>query len=309
MERFYPLTFAENRHNALWGSEAWEISGHPSSPSVVAEGAFAGRTLDDIAAEFGRAFMGERAPSATSFPLLFKVIDARSRLSVQVHPSEATQPLTGGEPKTEMWRVISGSGPIFAGLKPGTTSETVAENVQSGRFEESLVRHQARPGLTLFIPGGLVHAIGEDVVLYEVQQSSNTTFRLYDWGRVDANGKPRELHVASALKAIDYTLPTPDGDVSLLQLPLCGGRRRSEGGRPARHFHRALHRGRAQKRSRACELRRLHSCARNGFRDNAWRVTDGRARTCREGPYGPRMVRRSASLFQGVQPHGPSLPA
>ena len=210
MERFYPLTFAENRHNALWGSEAWEISGHPSSPSVVAEGAFAGRTLDAIAAEFGRAFMGERAPSETAFPLLFKVIDARSRLSVQVHPSEATCPLTGGEPKTEMWRVISGSGPIFAGLKPGTTSETVAENVLSGRFEESLVRHQARPGLTLFIPGGLVHAIGEDVVLYEVQQSSNTTFRLYDWGRVDANGKPRELHVDSALKAIDYSLPPPE---------------------------------------------------------------------------------------------------
>ena len=210
MESFYPLTFKENRHDALWGSEAWEISGHPSSPSVVAEGPFAGRALDEIAAEFGRSFMGERAPSATAFPLLFKVIDARSRLSVQVHPSEATRPLTGGEPKTEMWRVISGGGPIFAGLKPGTTSETVAENVLSGRFEESLVRHQARAGLTLFIPGGLVHAIGEDVVLYEVQQSSNTTFRLYDWGRVDANGKPRELHVDSALKAIDYSLPPPE---------------------------------------------------------------------------------------------------
>lgn len=210
MERFYPMTFEENRHGALWGSEAWEISGHPSSPSVVAEGAFAGRTLADVAAEFGRAFMGARAPSATAFPLLFKVIDARSRLSVQVHPSEATRPLTGGEPKTEMWRVISGGGPIFAGLRPGATAGTVAENVRNGRFEESLVRHQARPGLTLFIPGGLVHAIGEDVVLYEVQQSSNTTFRLYDWGRVDADGRPRELHVDSALRAIDYALPAPE---------------------------------------------------------------------------------------------------
>jgi mannose-6-phosphate isomerase len=154
--------------------------------------------------------MGEMAPSATDFPLLFKVIDARSRLSVQVHPSETTCPFTGGEPKTEMWRVISGSGPIFAGLKPGTTQDVVAGNVLKGGFEESLVRHQARPGLTLFIPGGLVHAIGEDVVLYEVQQSSNTTFRLYDWGRVDAGGKPRELHVDSALKAIDYALPPPE---------------------------------------------------------------------------------------------------
>ena len=209
MESFYPLTFNDNLHTALWGTESWEISGHASSPSTVANGPFAGRTLESLAAEFGRAFMGTRAPSDQTFPLLFKVIDAKKRLSVQVHPNEETKALTGGEPKTEMWRVLGGHGPIFAGLKPGTTPEIVAANVQNGRFEETLVRHDAQIGLTLFIPGGLVHAIGEDVLIYEVQQSSNTTYRLYDWGRVGADGKPRQLHIAESLKSIDFNLPVP----------------------------------------------------------------------------------------------------
>ena len=209
MESFYPLTFNANIHTALWGTESWEISGHASSPSTVANGPFAGRTLQDLAAKYGRDFMGTRAPSETDFPLLFKVIDATQRLSVQVHPNEVTKALTGGEPKTEMWRVLGGKGPIFAGLKPGTTPAIVEENVKSGRFEETLVRHEARDGLTLFIPGGLVHAIGEDVLIYEVQQSSNTTYRLYDWGRVGADGKPRQLHIAESLKSIDFDLPVP----------------------------------------------------------------------------------------------------
>ena len=210
MSSFYPLTFKENLHTALWGTESWEISGHASSPSTVANGEFAGQTLSALAATYGRAFMGTKAPSDTDFPLLFKVIDAQKRLSVQVHPNERTRALTGGEPKTEMWRVLGGTGPIFAGLQPGTTPQTVAENVENGRFEETLVRHDAREGLTLFIPGGLVHAIGENVLIYEVQQSSNTTYRLYDWGRVGANGKPRQLHVAESLKTIDFDLPVPE---------------------------------------------------------------------------------------------------
>ncbi|MGN0847376.1 MAG: type I phosphomannose isomerase catalytic subunit [Kiritimatiellia bacterium] len=209
MNRFHPLTFKPNLHSALWGGESWEISGHPVSPSVVADGPFAGRTLEELAREYGAAFTGTKAPVEGVFPLLFKVIDAKQRLSVQVHPNERTRALTGGEPKTEMWRVLGGRGPIFAGLKPGTTPARVEEDVRTGRFEETLVRHDAREGLTLFIPGGLVHAIGEDVLIYEVQQSSNTTYRLYDWGRVGADGKPRQLHVAESLKSIDFDLPVP----------------------------------------------------------------------------------------------------
>ncbi len=209
MEKLYPLTFRPNIHTALWGRESWEISGHPSSPSVVAEGPLAGRTLKELAEDYGSALTGAKAHDPTRFPLLFKVIDARDRLSVQVHPNESTCELTGGEPKTEMWHVLGGRGPIFAGLKPGTTPAMVEEDVRTGHFEETLVRHDAQEGLTLFIPGGLVHAIGEDVVIYEVQQSSNTTYRLYDWGRVDVNGKSRKLHVAESLKSIDFSLPVP----------------------------------------------------------------------------------------------------
>ncbi len=210
MQELYPLSFRPDLHTTLWGGESWEISGHKSSPSVVADGPLTGRTLEDLAKEYGYALTGMKAPVEGVFPLLFKVIDARQRLSVQVHPNEATRALTGGEPKTEMWRVLGGKGPIFAGLKPGTTPEIVEEDVRTGRFEETLVRHDAREGLTLFIPGGLVHAIGEDVLIYEVQQSSNTTYRLYDWGRVSADGKPRKLHVAESLKSIDFSLPVPE---------------------------------------------------------------------------------------------------
>ena len=123
MEKLYPLTFRPNIHPALWGRESWEISGHPSSPSVVAEGPLAGRTLKELAEDYGSALTGAKAHAPTRFPLLFKVIDARDRLSVQVHPNESTCELTGGEPKTEMWHVLGGNGPIFAGLKPGTTPD------------------------------------------------------------------------------------------------------------------------------------------------------------------------------------------
>lgn len=185
------LTLEAKPHPALWGSESWEISAHPSDPSVIVGWEFKGATLREV---------------YSGFPLLFKVIDAKTRLSVQVHPNEETCKVTGGEPKTEMWCALS-DGPIYAGLVPGTTAADVEAAVKSGKFEEPLVRHEAKFGDVFFIPGGLVHAIGDGVRLYEVQQSSNTTFRLYDWGRVGADGQPRELHIEKGLQAIDYALP------------------------------------------------------------------------------------------------------
>ncbi len=182
-----------NLHTLVWGTESWEVSAHPTSPSVIADGPMKGRTLAEMKPDF---------------PLLVKVIDAKTRLSVQVHPNERTAPLTGGEPKTEMWCILE-AGPIYAGLRPGTTADDVAAAVKSGRFEEILVRHDTKPFETYFIPGGLVHAIGDGVKLYEVQQSSNTTYRLYDWGRLGRDGRPRELHIAESLKSIDFGLPVP----------------------------------------------------------------------------------------------------
>ena len=142
------------------------------------------------------------------FPLLVKVIDVRRRNSVQVHPNARTALVTGGEPKTEMWCVLE-PGPIYAGLRPGTTADDVRAAVASGSFENLLVRHDAKRFDTFFIPGGLVHAFGDGVKVYEVQQSSDTTFRLYDWGRKGADGRPRELHVEKSMQTIDFSLPVP----------------------------------------------------------------------------------------------------
>ena len=185
--------FSGNFHPALWGGESWEISVHPAGPSVIAEGGRKGVSLREVFADY---------------PLLIKVIDAKTRLSVQVHPNEVTRKVTGGDPKTEMWVMLE-DGVIFAGLKEGTTAAEVEAAVKSGRFEELLVRHEAKKGEAFFIPGGLVHAIGDGALIYEVQQSSDTTFRLYDWNRVGKDGKPRELHVEKSCQAIDYSLPAP----------------------------------------------------------------------------------------------------
>ena len=194
------LRFEPNIHPALWGLESWEISVHQAGQSFVSgDCAYAGKSLSDVLPDF---------------PLLVKVIDAKTRLSVQVHPNETTCKLTGGDPKTEMWAMLE-DGVIYAGLRPGVGPKDVEEAVKSGRFEELLVRHEAKKGDAFFIPGGLVHAIGDGALIYEVQQSSDTTFRLYDWNRVGADGKPRELHVAKSLEAIDYSLlaPMPAVDV------------------------------------------------------------------------------------------------
>ena len=188
------LRLSESVHRALWGFERWEVSAHASDPSVVADGPLAGRRL-------GEVFPG--------FPLLFKEIDAATRLSVQVHPNEESCRLTGGEPKSEMWCALA-DGPVYAGLRAGTDAAAVAEAACSGRIEELLVRRDLKAGDVIFIPGGLVHALGDGAHVYEVQQSSDTTFRLHDWDRVGPDGLPRELHLPQALRAMDPGLVAPE---------------------------------------------------------------------------------------------------
>ena len=185
------IEFEPDVHVALWGEEEWLVSARPESPGRIVGGG--GKTLRDI-------FPG--------FPLLVKRINARKRLSVQVHPSEATARRAGGEPKSEMWCILE-PGVIFAGFRPGVTAADVERAAEDGSFEDILSRIEAKRGECYFIPGGLVHALGEGISVYEVQQSSDTTFRLYDWGRLDADGRPRRLHVREALAAMDLSLPTP----------------------------------------------------------------------------------------------------
>ncbi len=187
--------------------ESWEASGHPDGMSVVDGGPFDGRALDSLCAEFGAALLGRNAPGA-KFPVLVKIIDARDRLSVQVHPNDGNAARTHGEPKTEMWYFLDApdGAVVCAGLKKGVGPRIFSDAVKQGTVSSLLNAVPAVPGKALFIPGGLVHAIGDGCLVFEVQQSSNTTYRVYDWGRVGADGKPRELHVAQAMETIDWKL-------------------------------------------------------------------------------------------------------
>ena len=187
-------------------SESWEISAHPSGKSVVRGGKFDGAVLDELTARFGAELVGTKAPDAKRFPLLFKIIDAHLPLSVQVHPNETTAPLTGGEPKSEAWYVLD-SAPgamLYAGLSRPAETEELRKAVQDGdAITDFINRIPVSEGDFLYIPGGTPHAIGAGLMIYEVQQSSDTTYRLYDWGRVGADGKPRALHVEKALTSIN----------------------------------------------------------------------------------------------------------
>ncbi len=223
-----PLLFAPVYKDYIWGgsripavygrrgapavcAESWEISAHTDGPSVVLSGPCAGERLSDLSARFGAALTGTRAPDPHRFPLLFKLIDARDRLSVQVHPNNANAARTGGEPKTEMWYVLDRApgASLYAGLKEGVTPEALRAALAAGAAEECLVRLPVERGQALFIPGGLVHAIGAGCLVYEVQQNSNTTYRLYDWNRTGADGKPRALHIEESFKTIDWSLCPP----------------------------------------------------------------------------------------------------
>ena len=141
-------------------------------------------------------------------PLLVKYIAPEQNLSVQVHPGEKCIARTGGRPKTEAWGVVH-DGTIYAGFREGVKREQVAAAANSAALVELLVRHEAKAGEIYFIPAGLMHALGAGVSVFEVQQPSDTTFRLYDWDRTGPDGRPRELQIAEALEAIDLSLESP----------------------------------------------------------------------------------------------------
>lgn len=207
----YPMRLVPQERRAIWGRELWLVSAHPAQPSVVQNGLYAGRTLPSLVSEFGTELCGTRWPGG--FPLLTKIIEARDRLSLQVHPNEETSKICGGDPKTEMWHVLdAGSGAcVFAGFSKATSRDDLARSLHDGTAEDIVKRLDVRRGDTLFIPGGLVHAIGGGCRLYEVQQTSDTTWRLHDWSRTDpATGKPRKTNEREGLDSIDWSLPPPE---------------------------------------------------------------------------------------------------
>lgn len=222
MKTLYPLLFRPVYQNYIWGgdrivrqfhrdeppgvyAESWEVSDRPEGMSVVANGSLKGKRLADLVHELGEDLLGA-GRTADRFPLLIKLIDARETLSVQVHPDDAAAGRTGGEAKSEMWYVLDAdpAACVYAGLQPGVTESTLREAIRDQSLDPLLHVVPVQAGDAVFMPGGRVHAIGAGCLLLEVQQNSNTTYRLYDWGRVGSDGTPRDLHIDEAMQVIRW---------------------------------------------------------------------------------------------------------
>jgi mannose-6-phosphate isomerase len=199
---------------ARWGrqlpdgpiGEAWEIADHPRGMSVVAEGPLAGTTLRELTANAGRALVGDSFQGG-EFPLMVKLIDARLRLSVQVHPDDllARSLGVGSHGKTECWVFLDDGGEICQGTRPGVGRAEFERALREHHVDTTLNRFEARKGDVFFLPARTVHALGEGCLLYEVQQTSDITFRVYDWDRLGLDGKPRPLHVEESMTTIDFS--------------------------------------------------------------------------------------------------------
>jgi mannose-6-phosphate isomerase len=238
----YPLRFEPIYQYRLWGGrqlaglvgtplpngpvgEAWVLSDRDDHASTVGNGPLKGQTIGQVMDGFQKQLMGKLAGCFRQFPLLLKFLDAHEMLSVQVHPGyPSDRPLPEGEKaKTEAWVVIDAGkeSRIYAGLKPGATPDILRQSIANGTLADELASFTPMPGDGVFIPAGTVHALGGDVVVFEIQQNSDTTFRLYDWGHIDAKtGKPRSLQVDQALACIDFAggaagLVNPAADVAV----------------------------------------------------------------------------------------------
>ena len=205
--RFETLLGKRLPHGSSIG-ELWEMVDRPEAQSVVHAGSLKGKTLHDLWIHHRGLVFGERhlANPSPRFPLLIKLLDARERLSVQVHP-----PLTGsdeplGEPKTECWYFLHASegSSIYAGLKKGVSRDSFEEAMRKGTVEETLHRLPVSTGESIFIPSGRLHAIGDGLMIVEVQQNSDTTYRVFDWNRTGLDGKPRDLHLKESMLSIDF---------------------------------------------------------------------------------------------------------
>jgi mannose-6-phosphate isomerase len=221
----YPLTFHPIFKERVWGGremerlyrkqlppgapigESWEISDRPDDASIIANGPLAGKNLSWLMENHRVELLGDSKPANENhFPLLCKILDAREKLSLQVHPPASKAAGLGGEPKTEMWFIADAArgAELFVGLKRGVTRAEFEKKVRTGEVAECFHRVPVRTGDAMFLPSGRVHAIGAGLVIFEIQQNSDTTYRVFDWNRVGLDGKPRELHVAQSLASIDF---------------------------------------------------------------------------------------------------------
>jgi mannose-6-phosphate isomerase len=225
----YPLRFEPIYQYRIWGGrrlsnvlgaplpgegpigEAWVLSDRADHPSRIASGPLEGQTIAQVLEQFPEQAMGKLAGRFRRFPLLLKFLDAREMLSVQVHPGyvhKGDVPPPGETAKTEAWVVLEAGtkSRIYAGLKPGVTKADLMQALANGSVADRLACFHPKPGDAVFLPAGTVHSLGGGVVVFEVQQNSDVTFRLYDWNHVDPKtGRPRALQVDQALASVDFT--------------------------------------------------------------------------------------------------------
>ena len=223
--KLYPMLFEPNLQTKLWGGEqltqwkklpshqhigeSWEVSAVEKAPSIIANGTWAGYALTEVISKMPDAILGKEVAKKyqNQLPLLVKFIDSNDDLSVQVHPGdEMAKRLHNGMGKTEMWYVLSAEpgACIYAGFHKALSPEEYASRVADGSIMQTLAKHEIHAGDVFYIPSGRIHAIGKGVRLVEVQQSSDITYRIYDYNRLDLDGQPRELHTELAAQALDY---------------------------------------------------------------------------------------------------------
>jgi len=220
----YPLTFTPIFKERVWGGrnlerlyqkalppdrpigESWEITDRPEGVSLIANGPLAGKSLRWLMEHHRQDVLGASAAASGPFPLLVKILDAQDTLSVQVHPPSAVAARLGGEPKTEMWFITDATpqAGLFVGLKPGATRAEFEQRIRDGTVAEALHHVPVRASDAMFLPSGRLHAIGGGNVIFEIQQNSDTTYRVFDWNRAGLDGKPRELHVEQSLASINF---------------------------------------------------------------------------------------------------------
>lgn len=226
----YPLLFKPIFQERIWGGrnleslygkalpprvpigESWEISDRPEAQSEIINGPLAGKTLQWLMQNHAPELMGTARPLNGRFPLLVKILDAREKLSLQVHPAASKARSFGGEPKTEIWYITRAepAAELYVGLRQGASRFEFESRIKDGTVAKCFHRIPVRAGDAMFLPSGRVHAIGAGLVIFEIQQNSDTTYRVFDWNRVDAQGKPRQLHVEQSLECIDFQDFEPD---------------------------------------------------------------------------------------------------
>lgn len=225
----YPLKFRPILKSVVWGGEkiapfkeittdqhnigeSWELSGVKGNESVVANGEYAGRTITELVHEFKGRLIGQKNYEKTGdqFPLLIKFIDAKQDLSIQVHPDDelAAARHNGSKGKTEMWYVVAADkdAHLMSGLTQNITPDEYEQRVNNHTITDVLHDYKVAPGDVFFLPAGRIHSIGSGSFIAEIQQTSDITYRIYDFGRLGLDGKPRELHTELAKAAIDYTV-------------------------------------------------------------------------------------------------------